>query len=73
MDIIKGLVEISNKIRYKIHATERSRENYGIVVSKTHLSEYDAFITIYSSGIVSIESPKVSVEYNLATGKILCS
>ncbi len=72
-DLMNASVEISNKVRYRIYATERYRENYGKVISKTRLDKFQAVITVYESGKVVIESPMAGMEYDLVKGEMNCS
>ncbi len=70
--MIKGKAYINKQFSYQIHATDRLNEDHGVIVVNTKLEEYDSEITIYDSGVVSIESPQRKVIFNVKDGSMQC-
>jgi hypothetical protein len=66
--MIKGFVNFSRDINYRIYATEKWDEQHGKLVAHINLEEHQAELKVFENGTVLIKTPVSSVQYDLKTG-----
>ena len=69
--MLKGYVHITNKIQYRIYATERKHPKFGPVVSEIKLDYLDMLITVYESGDIVIKGNEREIIINVKNGKAI--
>jgi hypothetical protein len=71
--MLKGLVEVHRRIRYKILASERLQSGFGGLVSSTRIEELDLEVQVFDSGRVRVKGPHETWVYDALQRSFRCT